>query len=513
MKKTIQIFSYHPLFGILPERMKQISFALIISMVVSFQAGTAWAELPETGVYVPELAIFDMLMQDYMENNGLQGGILAISKDGCVVYQRGFGYAYNMTDPLPENTVMRLASVEKPHTAAIIHHLVADGVIRLDDFVFDVGQQLGPGQRALLDASTPSSPYWPYDGNYGNEPFLSLITVEHLLKHVGGWDRTIAYDPFSTAKTLEIGDATGTYPSSPPEREDIVRFMMSEPFQFEPGNRPPKCDFDDNDNCLETPMPCYCDSYSNYGYMLLSLIIEQETHQQHTDIIRQWVLTPEMWVPSTEIIFGRAYRTDQSQREPRYMSSYTCTNVYDPNDLFLPPLDGLVPCPYGGFVMENKTGEGNLVGSAAPLLMFLDHYRAPSGTPISSPVDGWKNGGLSGTSTRIQQRSDGFNVVVLFNHGGGHADEVVPQVYDLIDWASGIDWSSLSCIDGFWVDFNASSSGFGGHDDPFHTMDATLDAITDGSKLRFKPGSTNWTGTISTRTLINAPFGTVIIGQ
>jgi CubicO group peptidase (beta-lactamase class C family) len=260
-------------------------------------------------------------------------------------------------------------------------------------------------------------------------------------------------------------------------------------------------------------MPCYCDSYSNYGYMLLSLIIEQETGQQHTDMIRQRVLTPEIWVPSTEIIFGRAFRADQNQREPNYISGASCTNVYDPCDVYPPWLDLTVLCPYGGFVMENKTGEGNLVGSAAPLLIFMDHYHAGSGAPISGPVNGSKNGGLSGTSTRIQQWNDGFSVVVLFNKGGGHADKVMPQVYSLIDWASGIDWSSLNCIDGFWVDFNAPSSGFGGHDDPFHTMNETLNATTDGTKLRFKTGNSNWTGTISKHMMLNAPFGTAIIGQ
>jgi hypothetical protein len=246
--------------------------------------------------------------------------------------------------------------------------------------------------------------------------------------------------------------------------------------------------------------------------MLLSLIIEQETGQQHTEMIRQRVLTPEMWVPSTEIIFGRAFRENQSPREPEYIDGW-CKNVYDPDDWFSPPGDLMVRCPYGGFVMEIKTGEGNLVGSAAPLLTFLDHYNAWSGAPLSSPADDSKNGGLSGTSTMIRQRADGFNVVVLFNQGGGHADNLVPEVYVLINAIPGSVWSSLSCIDGSWIDFSASSSGFGGHDDPFHTMDATLDAITDGTKLRIKAGTTSWSGTISTRTLINAPFGTAIIGQ
>jgi len=40
-----------------------------------------------------------------------------------------------------------------------------------------------------------------------------------------------------------------------------------------------------------------------------------------------------------------------------------------------------------------------------------------------------------------------------------------------------------------------------------------MSAITDGTRLRIKPGTSNWSGTISTRTLINAHFCTAIIGQ
>ncbi|UCF14441.1 MAG: beta-lactamase family protein [Phycisphaerales bacterium] len=507
MKKGIRFCSHNVSLRIFGTLTKQVFLVPVFCLAVSFQTGTTRAELPVTGVPVPALTAFDFAMQHFMEDYGLEGGILAVSKDGCVVYQRGFGYAYNGIDPFPENTPMRLASVEKPLTAAAIRYLIADGVISLSDYVFDVGQPLRWGQRALLDASTRSSTYFPYDGAYG-DTLLGDIKVEHLLLHQGGWDRVIAYDPFSTGKTIEIGNATR---STPPGRTNTVRYMMSEPLQFDPNN-PVKCDFTATDSCLQTPAPCYCDRYSNYGYMLLSLIIEQETVQGHTDFIRQRVLTPEMWVPSTEIIFGRTFQADQNEREPRYIYGKNCTNVYDPNG-------PSVSCPYGGFDLESKTGEGNLVASAAPLLTFLDNYQACTwctnvGIPISSPVNGWKNGGLAGTSTCIRQRDDGINIVVLFNENagtGGLADDMLDDIETIID-LGGLTWPT-ACVDGFWVDFNASASGFGGYDDPFHTMDTALAATTDGTKLRIKPGTSNWTGTISERMLLDAPFGAAIIGQ
>jgi Beta-lactamase len=486
---------------------KPVLRVLVFCVTVFLHPGSAIAQLPMTGVAVDDLAPFDVLMQDFMATHNLEGGILGISKSGCVVYQRGFGYAYNQTDPLPENTVMRLASVEKPHTAAVIRRLIADGVISLDDYVFDMDQWSPMGERRLLDARLPGSTYYPYDGVYGDAR-LADIRVEHLLNHLGGWDRGLTFCPFNGWKTLEIGYAVGSYPASPPSRTDIVRYMMSDSLQFDPGVLPIPCVTDTNGDCLTGTVICYCDTYSNYGYMLLSLIIEQETSGQHTEMIRQRVYTPEMWVPDTEIIFGRTFRPDQNPREPLYVANNDCTNLY------FPYLTGL--CAYGGMDMEVKTGEGNLVGSAAPLLALLDHYGVPGGAPISSAVTGSKNGGLPGTSTMIRQRADGFNVVVLFNEAvsdTGSAGQMAADTYALIDASPGIDWASLQCIDGFWLDFNRRASGYGGHDDPFNTMDITLGTITDGTKLRIKPGSSGWTGIISTRALIDAPFGTVTIGQ
>lgn len=135
MKKEIRLVSYNYLHRIFAKLTRQVFLVSVFCMAIFFQTPTARADLPVTGFPVPELVVFDNLMQSYMADNGLEAGILAISKDGRVVYQRGFGYAWNGRDPLPENTPMRLASVEKPHTAAAIRHLAADGVISLDDFV------------------------------------------------------------------------------------------------------------------------------------------------------------------------------------------------------------------------------------------------------------------------------------------------------------------------------------------------------------------------------------------
>ncbi len=455
----------------------RFALALLVSLM-GLPGLAAWAgDLPVTGVPVPELADFDQAMQDLMAEHELEGGVLAVSKDGCVVYQRGFGWL-SESYPLPENTLMRLASVEKPLTAAIIRRLIDFGDISLTDHVFDLGQ---PGGGILHIE--------PWE-DLGNDE-LPDITVEHLLHHEGGWDADlIDFDPQFAA--IYIAGQMGI--PSPPGRENTVRYMLSQPLQHTPGTE---------------------HHYCNFGYMLLGLIVEQFEGPPHVDAIREHILTPDMWVPATELIRGRTFRADQSLREPWYICpGCYCSNVYDSGG-------PSVPCPYGGWDHESFTGHGNLVASAAPLLTFLDNY-AVSGTnigmPLSTPGGGWHTGAVDGTSTIAQQRSDGINVVVLFNQRMPSNDPDLARTMAtaicarIDDPNTPITWPTL-CVDGSWVDFDATSSGFGGYDDPFHTMDVALAASAPGVKLRVKPGASNWTGTLSMRMRIDAPFGTVTIGQ
>ncbi len=451
---------------------------LVLGLIVSLTGlSAAVAQLPVAGVPVPELEDFDDAMQDFMAQYDLEGGVLAVSKDGCVVYQRGFGWL-SESYPLPENTLMRLASVEKPLTAAMIRILIDLGHFSLDDHVFDLDQPDG----GILDIEP-----WQDLGDDG----LRDITVENLLRHRGGWDaELIGFDPQFEA--IFIAGEMGI--PSPPGRVNTARYMLSQPLQHEPDTE-------------------Y--AYCNFGYMLLGLIVEQFEGPPHVDAIREHVLTPDMWVPATELIRGRTFRADQSPREPWYICpDCDCVNVYDP--------DGpSVSCPYGGWDHESFTGHGNLVASAAPLLTFLDNYvvgGANIGTPLSAPTNGWHTGAVDGTSTIARQRSDGINVVVLFNQRMPNNDPdlartMAADIYELIDDPNTpITWPTL-CVDGSWLDFDASSSGFGGYDDPFHTMDAALAATAPGVKLRVKPGASNWTGTISMRMRIDAPLGTATIGQ
>jgi hypothetical protein len=477
-----------------------IAVAVVMAAVSLPGARVLAGDLPISGMPVRELEDFDEAMLNFMNFYGLTAGVLAVSKNGCVVYQRGFGWRTidPLRVPLPENTPMRVASVEKPLIAATIRKLAAAlPGFDLSDFVFD--------------------PYLERHGILQIEPWQGLadellknITVEHLLLHQGGWDKEfVEFDPMGA----EIRIANEMTIFSPPGRINIVRYMLSQPLQFPPGKPHQACNEDANGVCLREPEPCVCDTYSNFGYMVLGLIVEELAGEPATDRMLEHVVTPEMWVPATELFPGRTFMWDQSPREPIYVSDFSelVRNVFFP---FYPYW---VEAPYGGWDHESQVGCGNMVTSAVPLLAYLDRYRV-NGPLTGEPFDGAREswgfaGSANGASSLACQRDDGVNVVVLFNQRIPSAPHLATEMAEIIfGLTETVTWPT-SCVDGSWVDFGASSPGYGGYNDPFPSMSAAVSGTAAGTKLHVKPGVSSWTGTLSMRMQLDAPEGIATIGQ
>ena len=127
-------------------------------------------------------------------------------------------------------------------------------MLALDDRVFDLGQA-GGGLLAL-------DPF-PRLG----DSRLSEITVLHLLQHQGGWDREVA--PDWVFREIEI--AQGMSLPSPPGRENTVRHVLGQPLQFDPGSRR---------------------AYSNVGYLVLGLVIEEVSGQEYMTYVEENIFAP-----------------------------------------------------------------------------------------------------------------------------------------------------------------------------------------------------------------------------
>ncbi len=478
----------------------------------------ARADIPVSGRPVPEMTAFDDLMTDFMDERGIEAGLLGIMKDGEIVYLRGFGWLIapvNITFPpidipgveMTENALVRLASVTKPVTAAATHRVLAD----YDEFDLDsLAFSFEDGDGGVL-------PVNPTGGDPADERVRD-ITIRHLMHHRGGWDRSQDDVPDWTYRECHI--AADLDVDSPPGREVTLNWILGEqPLQFNLGGGP---------------------AYSNIGYLALGLLVEHLSGQNLVTYVRQNVLTPSMHVPWRDIRRGRTFRDDAFVREPFYRhgsgsSAFECGS-------------SVSNAAYGAWDHEARVGQGGMIATSAAMLTLAKHYHigrghfsygANTGKPRDEVPLGWQNqihgGVLRGSNTILYQRTDDINVFVFFNerdyvvipatNPGDDDTEIIyaewmrGEVHDLIN-AGGFDWPETTS-DGLWVRPESTDSGGtffrGGYHYPINGIDDLLGYAGWGSKVRLAPRGGNrdfdWTGEISSRMVIDAPEGTVFIGR
>ncbi|MBX3362056.1 MAG: beta-lactamase family protein [Phycisphaeraceae bacterium] len=358
---------------------------------------------PVRGCAVPALSSLDALMLEFVCTRNIGAATIAVTRNGTLIYERGFGWADEArSQPIAANALMRIASVSKPITAAAVRELIAEGAFTLDTKAFNLGQ---PGGGLLDLAPFPSL----------GDPRLADVTVRHLIEHKGGWNRDIAGD--LTYMEIAIASAMGI--SSPPGRENTVRYILGKPLQHTPGTT---------------------ESYSNIGMLALGLIVEQ-----HRGKPLQEVLDPIMAASGVAINdhqIGRTFKADQDPREPFYDATALGPNVYNPGG-------PLVRAPYGTWDHEARAGQGAHIATAAALAKFAAHYyvNGPNiGRPRPANDSGtWRwnhTGSLAGTNSLIRQRGDGITYAVIFNKrapSGDWAGQARTAIDALFDSGS-ISW-------------------------------------------------------------------------
>jgi CubicO group peptidase (beta-lactamase class C family) len=203
-----------------------------LAIAVSATAQKRWTV---TGLEVPGFTAIDDMIREQMMLHDISASAVAITKDGRLVYARGYTWDQSDVPPVQPTSLFRTGSIAKSITSIAIHQLIEDGLLSYDTRVADA-----------LGLEPPRG--------HASDPWLELVTVDHLLTHTVGWDKYDGgIDPM-VFRDLWVALSLGVLP--PPTRHEIATFMTGEPFQFYPGSHW---------------------AYCNFGYLLLQMLAEKVT--------------------------------------------------------------------------------------------------------------------------------------------------------------------------------------------------------------------------------------------
>ena len=232
-------------------------------------------KLPVTGKSGPGLDSLDRAILGIMNRHGIPGASLSVSKDGKLVYAKGFGWSHleKGKKVLPE-TLFGLASLSKPITAIAVLLLIERGLLRLDDRVMDIIGHIRPPKGIPVQEK------------------LKKVTIRQLLNHTGGWDRRKAGDPADWQPQI----ARALNKPIPLSEKEFISFMMGVELDFEPGTQ---------------------NVYSNVGYIMLGEVIAKVSGESYEDFIRKNVLQPS---GIQQELFNASSRNYTSNEAHRYLA-------------------------------------------------------------------------------------------------------------------------------------------------------------------------------------------------
>jgi len=201
-------------------------------------------------------------------------GAVLLAKNGQPIFTAAYGLA-DREKKIPNklDTQFRIGSMNKMFTAVAILQLAQAGKLQLTD------------------------PLGKYLTDYPNKNVASKVTIHHLLTHTGGTGDF--FGPEFDAHRLELRAL-----------KDYVKLYGTRDLAFEPGSRW---------------------EYSNYGFLLLGLIVEKVGGQDYYEYVREHVYKPA-GMKSTDSL-------SEDQNVPNRSLGYTKEGgaPWKPNTDTLPP--------------------------------------------------------------------------------------------------------------------------------------------------------------------------------
>lgn len=340
---------------------------------------------------IEELAGLDKKIKKYIRDWHIKGASLAIVRNDSLVYAKGYGWADEELEiPMEPGHIMRVASVSKLITAAGIMVLQDQGKMNIKDKVF------GP------------------EGILNDEFFNNLtqcdtkfydLTVEDIMRHRSRFYSDPVFRSIQVQEYMEL--------DQPPTKKDYFTLVLRNGLRGEPGT---------------------ATKYSNFGYIVLSEIIEKVSGMPYETFINEHVMRP---AGCYDMHIGGIYYEDKRENEVRYY-----TNEGDGKyvqDIHNP--DETVERCYGGSNITVLSGAGGWCSSPIELARFVSSINGIDGVSdiISKesfaqmteyiddntfslgwndthPTKGWnRTGTLAGTSALIRHYPDGECWILVTN--------------------------------------------------------------------------------------------------
>ena len=334
----------------------------------------------------------DRKVESYMRQWSLRGVSLSIMRRDSLVYSKGYGWSdAEKQKEMEPSHILRVASVSKLLTAAGIMVLQEQGKLSLRDTVF--------GPRGILTDSVYTSVM--------KDPNYNKITVEDLLRHKGGFT-SVGGDPmFSTRYVMQQNHL-----DTPPDHLTLMRTQLKRRLRFVPGTS---------------------QYYSNFGYLLLSMIIEKVSGVDYEKFMQDNVLFPAGCV---YMHIAHNYYEDKYRNEVKYYNGADSGLIEEYNNS-----GRMVDRCYGGNDIRSLAGAGAWVTSTAELARFVasidgrpevpdiiskesvdamtqwfDERTYSLGWNDTKPTGEWtRTGTFSGTSALIKYYPDGECWIMVTN--------------------------------------------------------------------------------------------------
>jgi CubicO group peptidase (beta-lactamase class C family) len=338
-----------------------------------------------------DIVAIDNAVQTFLTTYNVPGASLAVSKNGMLVYRKGYGVADQAANtPVTINHRFRLASVSKTFTGAAIMKLVQAGSLSLSDKVFGATGILG---------TTYGTP--PYNANVSN------ITVGQLLTNTSG--------SWGAATGGDVIDQNPTYTNVQ---------MLNWVLNTRPNPKAPGTFYD----------------YSNVGFWLAGRVIEKVSGKTYLNYITQDLLAS---TGATNVDMAGKTEAETKTNEVKYYGQgndaiYTYNIAFPRRDadggLIATASDllRLVTAIDGFNTRPDILNSSSITAFTTVPTGLTNSSTYANGIAIWSAENLWYNyGSLPGTRTGFMRHNNGMSVVLLLNSRADPAGNESPFIFGM----------------------------------------------------------------------------------